>query len=80
MMEDGEISIGTKIHSSISLVFFFTTNLFSENKQKKNSSHYYHHSKGRGRFVYFNLGYVTPFWDQICGTRWHENHPNWVIW
>jgi len=26
------------------------------------------------------LGYVTPFWDQICGTRWSENHPLWEQW
>jgi sterol desaturase/sphingolipid hydroxylase (fatty acid hydroxylase superfamily) len=36
------------------------------------NNHYDHHCKGRGRFMYFNLGYVTPFWDQWCGTRWHE--------
>jgi sterol desaturase/sphingolipid hydroxylase (fatty acid hydroxylase superfamily) len=44
------------------------------------NSHYFHHSKGRGRHVYFNLGFVTPFWDQICGTRWSEDHPSWVEW
>jgi len=44
------------------------------------NSHYYHHSKGRGRFIYFNLGFLTPFWDQICGTRWHEKHPQWIKW
>jgi len=44
------------------------------------NSHYFHHSKGRGRFIYFNLGYLTPFWDMYCGTRWSENHPHWVEW
>jgi len=44
------------------------------------NSHYYHHSKGRGRFIYFNLGFVTPFWDVYCGTRWSEDHPKWVEW
>jgi len=42
--------------------------------------HYYHHSKGRGRFIYFNLGFITPFWDSLCGTRWSEDHPMWVTW
>jgi len=44
------------------------------------NSHYYHHSKGRGRLCYFNLGYMTPFWDVVCGTRWHEDHPMWADW
>lgn len=44
------------------------------------NSHYYHHSKGRGRRHYFNLGFVTPFWDMLCGTRWSEDHPKWVEW
>uniref|UniRef100_A0A6B2LGA4 Fatty acid hydroxylase domain-containing protein n=1 Tax=Arcella intermedia TaxID=1963864 RepID=A0A6B2LGA4_9EUKA len=44
------------------------------------NSHYYHHSKGRGRHIYFNLGFLTPFWDWYCGTRWHEDHPQWVQW
>jgi len=44
------------------------------------NSHYLHHSKGRGRFIYFNLGFVTPFWDMYCGTRWSENHTQWAEW
>jgi len=44
------------------------------------NSHYMHHSKGRGRFIYFNLGFLTPFWDVFCGTRWSEDHPQWVEW
>ena len=42
--------------------------------------HYYHHSKGRGRLHYFNLGFLTPFWDVIMGTRWHAQHPLWLEW
>jgi len=44
------------------------------------NSHYFHHSKGRGRKHYFNLGFLTPFWDVVMGTRWHENHPLWLSW
>ena len=44
------------------------------------NSHYFHHSKGRGRKHYFNLGFLTPFWDVVCGTRWSETHPLWVQW
>lgn len=44
------------------------------------NSHYFHHSKGRGRLIYFNLGFLTPCWDVLCGTRWHENHPQWAKW
>jgi lathosterol oxidase len=44
------------------------------------NSHYYHHSKGRGRKSYFNLGFLTPFWDVVMGTRWHPNHPLWLEW
>ena len=40
----------------------------------------YHHSKGRGRKHYFNLGFLTPFWDVVMGTRWTEDHPLWVQW
>lgn len=42
--------------------------------------HYFHHSKGRGRFIYFNMGFLTPCWDVWCNTRWHENHAKWVNW
>jgi len=44
------------------------------------NSHYFHHSKGRGRWNYFNLGFITPFWDIIYGTRWHPEHPLWQKW
>lgn len=44
------------------------------------NSHYFHHSKGRGRSAYFNLGFLTPFWDVVMGTRWSEAHPLWVQW
>jgi lathosterol oxidase len=44
------------------------------------NNHYLHHSKGRGRFIYFNLGYLTPYWDQICNTKWYEAHPQWQRW
>ena len=44
------------------------------------NSHYFHHSKGRGRSAYFNLGFLTPFWDVVMGTRWSETHPLWVQW
>jgi len=44
------------------------------------NSHYNHHCKGRGRFIYFNLGYLTPFWDRWCNTRWTEDHPKWIQW
>ena len=44
------------------------------------NNHFYHHSKGRGRRFYFNLGFLTPFWDTIWGTRWHEKHPLWMEW
>lgn len=42
--------------------------------------HYYHHSKGRGRMTYFNLGFLTPVWDVLCGTRWYPEHPLWLEW
>ena len=44
------------------------------------NSHFFHHSKGRGRKYYFNLGFLTPFWDVVMGTRWHANHPLWLQW
>ncbi len=44
------------------------------------NSHYFHHSKGRGRVHYFNLGFLTPFWDVVMGTRWSEDHPLWQQW
>ena len=44
------------------------------------NSHTFHHSKGRGRKHYFNLGFLTPFWDVVMGTRWHANHPLWLQW
>lgn len=44
------------------------------------NSHFFHHSKGRGRKFYFNLGFLTPFWDNVMGTRWHPNHPLWLEW
>ncbi len=44
------------------------------------NSHYFHHSKGRGRVHYFNLGFLTPFWDVVMGTRWSETHPLWLQW
>jgi hypothetical protein len=44
------------------------------------NSHYFHHSKGRGRKHYFNLGFLTPTWDVIMGTRWHPEHPLWLQW
>jgi len=30
--------------------------------------------------TYFNLGFLTPTWDVICGTRWYPEHPEWVKW
>ena len=42
--------------------------------------HFFHHTKGRGRKHYFNLGFLTPFWDAVCGTRWHPEHPLWLEW
>ena len=44
------------------------------------NSHFFHHSKGRGRKYYFNLGFLTPFWDVVMGTRWHPQHPLWLEW
>lgn len=44
------------------------------------NNHYDHHCKGRGRFIYFNLGFLTPFWDVVMGTRWHEDHHMWQKW
>ena len=42
--------------------------------------HWYHHTKGRGRKHYFNLGFLTSFWDRVMGTRWHPQHPLWLEW
>ncbi len=44
------------------------------------NNHTFHHSKGRGRKFYFNLGFLTPAWDVIMGTRWHAQHPMWLQW
>ena len=42
--------------------------------------HWYHHTKGRGRKHYFNLGFLTSFWDRVMGTRWHPEHKLWKEW
>jgi len=72
------------IHPIALSLFGFAGSVFAlaahDGRRGDLNSHYYHHSKGRGRLCYFNLGYVTPFWDQICGTRWSEDHPLWVEW
>ncbi len=44
------------------------------------NSHRDHHTKGRGRKFYFNLGFLTPTWDVIMGTRWYPEHPLWLEW
>ena len=31
-------------------------------------------------FLLQNLGFLTPFWDVVMGTRWHPEHPLWLEW
>jgi lathosterol oxidase len=48
--------------------------------QAATNNHWHHHTKGRGRRHYFNLGFLTSFWDRVMGTRWHPEHPLWLEW
>jgi lathosterol oxidase len=48
--------------------------------QAMTNFHWFHHTKGRGRKHYFNLGFLTPAWDVVMGTRWHPQHPLWLEW
>lgn len=48
--------------------------------QELTNNHWDHHTKGRGRRHYFNLGFLTSFWDRVMGTRWHPQHPLWLEW
>lgn len=64
------------------LGFFFSAWAFAAHDGRGGdvNSHALHHTKGRGRKHYYNLGFITPFWDVVMGTRWHPRHPLQVEW